>query len=160
MFSIRAKQRSIPSISASAPSKLQFYIGFRSFRPDYLSVFHNEDTVSPQEFRIDRKCQCQAAAKRALRSIPSANCTPPCVCRTRSTGFPSASSSLAPFDTVALSRTPSETTTHPNRPMERFKKKALNHHKNLNNTTLSLRFHRPNKKPSKQHAHTNFQAED
>lgn len=34
-----------------------------------------------------------------------------------------------PFDTVALSRThptPSETTTHPNHPMKRFKKKALN----------------------------------
>lgn len=72
------------------------------------------------------KCQCQAAAKRAIRSILSANCTPPCGCRTRSTGFPSASSNLDPFDTVALSRThptPSETTTHPDRLMKRFKKK-------------------------------------
>ena len=52
-----------------------------------------------------------------------ANCPPPCRCRTRSTGFPSESSSLDPFDTVALSRThptPSETTTHP---MKRFKKR-------------------------------------
>ena len=69
------------------------------------------------------------------------SCTPPCGCRTRSTGFPSASSNLDPFDTVALSRThptPSETTTHPDRPTKRFKKKALNqHHKNLNNTTPS-----------------------
>ena len=47
MFSLRAKQRPIPSITASDPSKLQFYIGFRQFRPDYLSVFHDEDTVPP-----------------------------------------------------------------------------------------------------------------
>ena len=82
-----------------------------------------------------------------------ANCTPPCRCRTRSTGFPSASSSLDPFDTIALPRThptPSETTTHPNHPMKRFKKKALNqNHKNLNSTTPSPSFHRPNKKPRK-----------
>ena len=31
MFSIRAKQRPIPSISASNSSKIQFYICFRSF---------------------------------------------------------------------------------------------------------------------------------
>jgi len=110
------------------------------------------------------KCQCQAAAKRALRSILSASYPPPCGCRTRSTGFPSVSSSLDPFDTISLSRThpqPSETTTHPDRPMKRFKKKALNQpHKNLNNTTPSPSFHRPNKKPRKQHAPPNFQAED
>ena len=28
---------------------------FRSFRPDFLSVFHGEDTIPPQEFRIDCK---------------------------------------------------------------------------------------------------------
>ena len=71
---------------------------------------------------------------------------------------------LDPFDTVALSRThptPSETTTHPDRLMKRFKKKTLSqHHKNLNNTTPSPSFHRPNKKPRKQHAPPNFQAED
>ena len=55
--------------------KFQFYICFRSFRPDFLSVFHGEDTVSPQELRIDRKFQCQAAAKRALCSILPASCT-------------------------------------------------------------------------------------
>ena len=47
MFSIWAKQRPIPSISASDSSKFQFYICFRSFRPDFLSVFHGEYTVSP-----------------------------------------------------------------------------------------------------------------
>ena len=55
--------------------KFQFHIYFRSFWPDFLSVFHGEDTVSPQELRIDCKFQCQAAAKRALCSIQSANCT-------------------------------------------------------------------------------------
>ena len=47
MFSIWAKQQTIPSISASDSSKFQFYICFRSFRPDFLSVFHGEDTVPP-----------------------------------------------------------------------------------------------------------------
>ena len=42
MFSIRAKQRPIPSISASNPSKFQFYICFRSLRQDILSVIHNK----------------------------------------------------------------------------------------------------------------------
>ena len=50
---------------------------------------------------------------------------------------------------------------HPNHLMKRFKKKTLNqNHKKLNNTTPSPSFHRPNKKPRKQHAHPNFQAED
>mgnify|MGYP004654404637 CR=1 FL=1 len=72
MFSIRAKQRPIPSISLRPPpSKLQFYIGFRQFRPDYLSVFHDEDTVPPQELRIGCKFPSQAAAKSALCSILS-----------------------------------------------------------------------------------------
>ena len=53
--------------------KISFLYLFRSFRPDFLSVFHGEDTVPPQELRIDRKFQCQAAAKRALCSILSAN---------------------------------------------------------------------------------------
>lgn len=120
MFSIRATQQPIPSITASAPSKFQFYICFQSFQPDFLSVFHDEDTAPPQEIRLD------------------------------------------PFDTVALSRThPTHPPpTHPNLPMKRFKKKVLKPHKNLNNTTPSPSFHSPNKKPSKQHAHPNFQAED
>lgn len=45
MFSIRAKQQTIHSISASGSSKFQFHICFRSSRSDYLSVFHDEDTV-------------------------------------------------------------------------------------------------------------------
>lgn len=40
MFSIRAKQRPIPSISAFDSSKFQFNIFLRSFRPDFLSVSH------------------------------------------------------------------------------------------------------------------------
>ena len=60
MFSIRAKQLPIPSISASDSSKFHFHIGFRSFRPDFLSVFHGEDTVFPQQkLRIDYKFQRQ-----------------------------------------------------------------------------------------------------
>ncbi len=55
-----SKQRPIPSISASDSSKFHFHIGFRSFRPDFLSVFHGEDTVSPQQkLRIDYKFQRQ-----------------------------------------------------------------------------------------------------
>ena len=71
MFSIWAKQQTIPSISASDSSKFQFHICFRSFRPDFLSVFHGEDTVPPRELRIDCKFQCQPAAKCALCSILS-----------------------------------------------------------------------------------------
>ena len=61
-----------PFNSASDLSKLQFYICFRSFRTNFLSVFHDEETGSPQEFRIDRKFPCQAVAKRALCPILSA----------------------------------------------------------------------------------------
>lgn len=37
LFSNRAKQRPIPSISASDSSQFQFYIGFRSFRPETVN---------------------------------------------------------------------------------------------------------------------------
>ncbi len=160
MFSIRATQQPIPSITASAHQNYNFISVSSPFGRIFLSVFHDdEDTVPPQEIHIGCKFPCQAAAKRAIRSILSANCTPPCRCRTRSTGFPSASSSLDPFDTVPLSRT-HPPPTHPNLPMKRFKKKVLKPHKNLNNTTPSPNFHSPNKKPRKQHAPPNFQAED
>lgn len=106
MFSIRATQQPIPSITASAHQNYNFISVSSPFGRIFLSVFHDdEDTVPPQEIHIGCKFPCQAAAKRAIRSILSANCTPPCRCRTRSTGFPSASSSLDPFDTVPLSRT-------------------------------------------------------
>ena len=36
---------------------------FRSFRTDFLSVFHGEDTVPPQELRIDCNFSYQAATK-------------------------------------------------------------------------------------------------
>ena len=89
MFSIWAKQQTIPSISASDSSKFQFYICFRPSQPDFLSVFHG-NTVPPQEFRIDCKFQCQAAAKRALCSILSANRTTFAVWMPRRCkGFPS-----------------------------------------------------------------------
>lgn len=55
--------------------KFQFYIYFRSFRSDFLSVFHGEDTVPPQELRTGCKFQCQAAARRALCSNLSAGWT-------------------------------------------------------------------------------------
>lgn len=55
MFLLRAKQRPTPLISASDSSKFQFYIGFRSFRPDFLSVFHDNDkcVVSPEWYDFD-----------------------------------------------------------------------------------------------------------
>ena len=69
MFSLRAKQRPIPSIYASDSSIIQLYICFRSFRPDFLSVFHGEDTVPPHELRIDRKSQCQTAADAGIQEM-------------------------------------------------------------------------------------------
>lgn len=48
-----------PFNSASDSSKFQFYICFRSFWPDFLSVFHGEETVPPQELRIDCNFPCQ-----------------------------------------------------------------------------------------------------
>ncbi len=121
-----------PFNSASDPSKLQFYIGFRQFRPDYLSVFHGEDTVSPQELRIGCKFPCQAAAKLDLCSILSASLT------TFAVWMPKKIYRISARFVLALNH----------------------HHKNLNNTTPSPSFHRPNKKPRKQHAPPNFQAED
>ena len=59
MFSIRAKQRPIHSISASDSSKFQFHICFRSFRPDFLSVFHGEDTVSPNMWNKVNELSCE-----------------------------------------------------------------------------------------------------
>lgn len=55
MFSLRAKQQPNPSISASDSSKFQFYIDFRSFQPDFLSVFHDNDkcVVSPEWYDFD-----------------------------------------------------------------------------------------------------------
>ena len=66
MFSLRVKQQTIPSISASDSSKIQLYICFRSFRPDFLSVFHGEDTVPPQEHRMS---QCLAAANAGIQEM-------------------------------------------------------------------------------------------
>lgn len=58
-----------PFNSASDPSKLQFYIGFRQFRPDFLSVFHGEDTVSPQELRIDCNFPCQEEDDELIKNV-------------------------------------------------------------------------------------------
>ena len=141
-------QRSNQSLQSPRPPHQNFnFISASSpFSRIFLSVFHDEDTVPSQSLHIYR-----IFISISHQNTLQANYPPPCRCRTRSTGFPSASSSLDPFDTVALSRThptPSETPTHPNRLMKRFKKKAANqHHKNLNNTTPSPSFHRPNKKP-------------
>ena len=57
------------------PIKITILYRFPVVSAVFLSVFHGEDTVLPQELRIDRKFQCQAAAKRALCSILSASCT-------------------------------------------------------------------------------------
>ena len=61
MFSIRPKQPTGP---------IRFC--FQSIK---FPFFYDKDTVPPQELRIDRKFQCQAAAKRALCSILSASWT-------------------------------------------------------------------------------------
>ena len=53
MFSLRAKQRPIPSISLRSPHQNYIFISVSgSFQPDFLSVFHDEDTVPPQEIHI------------------------------------------------------------------------------------------------------------
>ena len=132
MFSIRAKQQPIPSINASDSSKFQFYICFLSFQPDFLSVFHDEDTVPPQELRIGCQFPCQAADKLPLCSILSASLTPFAV------WMPKKMYRISVRFVLAL-----------NQPL-----------KNLNNTIPSPSFHRPNKKPRKQHAPPNLQAED
>ena len=159
MFSIRAKQQPIPSISASAPSKFQFYICFQSFQPDFLSVFHDEDTVPSQSLHIYRIFISISHNKHPPSQLPATMSRP-----NKKHIISVHVVQPRPFDTIALPRThpqPSETTPHPNRPMKRFKKKTLKqHHKNLNNTTPSPSFHRPNKKTRKQHAPPNFQAED
>ena len=49
--------------------------GGHIIRPGFLSVFHDEGIVSPQELHIDCMFPRQAATKRALSSILSANCT-------------------------------------------------------------------------------------
>lgn len=82
---------------------------FRSFRPDFLSVFHGEDAIPPHELRIDCKFSCLAAAKHAIYPILSANGTClPCGCRRRCKGFSSASSWPCPFrdrSVLSVSRT-------------------------------------------------------
>ena len=109
MFSIRAKQQTIPSIPASDSSKFQFHICFRSFRPDFLSVFHGEDAIPLHELRIDCKFSCLSAAKRAIYSSLSGNGTClPCGCRRRCKGFSSASFWPCPFrdrSVLSVSRT-------------------------------------------------------
>ena len=103
-----------------------------SFRPDFLSVFLGEDTVPPQELSIGCQFPCQAAEKLTLCSILSASLT------TFAVWMPKKMYRISVRFVLAL-----------NQPL-----------KNLNNTTPSPSFHRPNKKPRKQHAPPNFQAED
>ena len=158
MFSIRAKQRPIPSITASDPSKFQLYICFQSFRPDFFVCFswqgYSSLTIPPHipHFHINQPPKHPPSQLPATMSLPnkkhriSVRVVQP---------WPFWHCSTDP-NTSDTSRNP----THPNHPMKRFKKKALKPHKNLNNTTPSPSFHRPNKKPSKQHAPPNFQAED
>ena len=75
----------------------------------FLSVFHGENAIPPHELRIDFKFSCQVAAKRALYSILSTNCTTFAVWMpTRCTGFPSAPSWPCSFrdrSVLSVSRT-------------------------------------------------------
>ena len=76
-------------ISASSPFSRIFCLFFMT----RIQFPHNPSTYTAFSY--------QSATTNTLQ----ANYPPPCRCRTRSTGFPSASSSLDPFDTVPLSRT-------------------------------------------------------
>ena len=47
MFSIRPKQPTDPIHFCVRVTKFPFYISFRSFRPDYLSIFNGRGVVPP-----------------------------------------------------------------------------------------------------------------
>lgn len=44
-FCFDRSSRRIPSVSAFSPSNLHFYISFRSFRPDFLSILNDRGAV-------------------------------------------------------------------------------------------------------------------
>ena len=46
-FCFDRSSRLIPSVSAFSPSNLRFYISFRSFRPDFLSILNDRGIVPP-----------------------------------------------------------------------------------------------------------------
>ena len=46
-FCFDRSSRLVPSISAFSPSNLRFYISFRSFRPEFLSILYDRGIVPP-----------------------------------------------------------------------------------------------------------------
>lgn len=99
MFSLRAKPRPIPSISASDSSKFQFHIGFRSSTKPVFCLFFMARRQFPNR-------SLALAASFRVRRPPNApfvlSCPPDtprlqCGCRRRHTGFPSASSRSRQF---------------------------------------------------------------
>ena len=44
-FQFYRRSRPIPSVSAFGPSNFRFYISFRSFRPDFLSILYDRGVV-------------------------------------------------------------------------------------------------------------------
>ena len=77
MFSIRAKQRPIPSITASDPSKFQLYICFQSFRPDFFVCFswqgYSSLTIPPHipHFHINQPPKHPPSQLHATMSLPN-----------------------------------------------------------------------------------------
>ena len=99
MFSIRAEQRPIPSISASDSSKFQFYIGFRSStKPDFCPFF-----MARIQFPHKSSALTASFSVRRPPNAPFVLSCPPdtprlqCGCRRRHTGFPSTSSRSRQF---------------------------------------------------------------
>ena len=129
MFSIRAKQRPIPSISASDSSKFQFYIGFRSStKPNFCLFFM-------ARIQFPHKSYALAASFRVRRppNAPFVLSCPPdtprlqCGCRRRHTGFPSASSRSRQFRAHSTPILQAQKRLKPHSPPKKHKKHSESH---------------------------------
>lgn len=77
LFSNRAKQRPIPSISASDSSESQFHIYFRSFRSNFLSIFQcNKCKISHKSstlivcFRVRQQLSLRPECVNRFHTVP------------------------------------------------------------------------------------------
>ena len=75
MFSIRPKQPTDPIHFCVRVTKFPFYISFRSFRPDFLSILNDRGAVPLGKHFSMCMFSFQDAASCALCSILSASCT-------------------------------------------------------------------------------------
>ena len=82
-FCFDRSSRLVPSVSAFSPSNLRFYISFRSFRPDFLSILYDRGVVPPWKHFSMCMFSFQEAASCALCSILSASCTTFAVCMSK-----------------------------------------------------------------------------